>query len=283
MPPFVPPLTAPEISAAFAGQYSTVVALTPGGQGAVFRADALGRTAASAVKIYFPDPMAQIEERTDREVAALGQIHVDTVVGLLGHGTVTIRGQVCRFVTTTYIDGAALADHIARQPLDLDGAARVAYDVAAAIDALWVRRIVHRDIKPSNVMLANSGGAVLIDLGVARHTSLASLTLTGNSWGTRGYMSPEQALGRKALTCKSDVFALGVLFQQCLAGRHPTGGNQQLLMNGGATIAALIPGLPRDVVALSNRMLQRDPTRRPLPNEIMQTLAPYARALGNAW
>src|SRR2546422_7102047 len=124
MAPFVPPLTPDEISAAFAGQFSTVVALTPGGQGAVFRADALGGTGAFAVKIYFPDPMAQVEERTNREVSALGQIQVDTVVSLQAHGTVTIRGQACRYVTTTHIDGAVLANHIAGRPLDFAGAAR---------------------------------------------------------------------------------------------------------------------------------------------------------------
>ena len=207
----------------------------------------------------------------------------DTVVALRNHGTVTIRGQACRFVTTTHIDGAVLSDHLGRHAFDLAGAARVAHDVAAAIDALWACRIVHRDIKPSNVMLSNSGRAVVIDLGVARHMTLTSLTLTGNTWGTRGYMSPEQANARKALTCKSDVFALGLLFQQCLAGSHPTGGNQHLLMNGGTPTAALVPGLSADIVALTDSMVLRDPIRRPLPAQIMQTLDPYARPTGGQW
>jgi serine/threonine protein kinase len=170
--------------------------------------------------------------------------------------------------------------------MSFDEVARVGHDIADAIEALWARphRIVHRDIKPPNVMLATTGHAVLIDLGVARHTTLDSLTITGGTWGTHGYMSPEQAMGRKALTCKSDVFALGVMLQEGLAGRHPTNRNQRMLIAGPLppthTVAA---GLPADVARLIDSMVLRDATRRPLPDVIKATLAVHARTLGRAW
>jgi serine/threonine-protein kinase len=214
VPRFNPPLTDAEVNAAFANRFANVSAIYAGGQGAVFRAERPDGTF-GALKIYVPDPGAQIEERTAREVDALGRLERPTIVTLDDHGTVTARGDSCRFVCTTFIDGIPVSERLTRGPLTLAEAARVGHDIADAIDTLWAppHRIVHRDIKPQNVMLANSGHAVLIDLGVARHTTLASLTATGGAWGTRGRMSPEQAAARQALTCKSDVF--GVPWPSC--------------------------------------------------------------------
>ncbi len=281
---FNPPLDGGEITAAFPNQFTSVAAVYAGGQGSVFRAERPNGTV-GALKIYVPDPSAAIDDRTDREVDALSRLNCPTIVRLDGHGTVAIRTEQCRFVCTTFIEGVPLSDRLGRGALSLAEAARVGHDIADAIDAMWAAplRIVHRDIKPPNVMLANSGHAVVIDLGVARHIGMASLTATGNTWGTRGYMSPEQAAGRKSLTCKSDVFALGVIVQECLLGRHPTGGNQNLLLGGGVLTTSIIGGLPGDVVNIIDAMLQRDPNRRPMPDEIKAVLLPHVRALGSAW
>ena len=211
-----------------------------------------------------------------------------TIVRLDGHGTVRIRGHQRRFVCTTYIEGVTLAVRLtnAEVSLSLDEVARIGHDVADAIEALWAppHRIVHRDIKPQNVMLATSGRAILIDLGIARHTTLESLTLTGGAWGTRGYMSPEQATARKALTCKSDVFTLGIMMQQCLAGRHPANGNQRILITEPLPrTATLVHNLPVDVLNLIDAMVQRDANRRPLPGVIKTLLSPVARPVGRPW
>ncbi|MEQ1871389.1 MAG: protein kinase [Vicinamibacterales bacterium] len=201
MPRFNPPLDDGEILAAFPGVYSRAASVYAGGQGAVFRAERLDGSV-GALKIYVPDAAAQVEERTAREVEALEHIARPTIVTLDGHGTVTIRGDQCRYVCTTFIDGVTLASR-ATTPgigMPLEQVARIGHDIADAVEALWARpyRIVHRDIKPQNIMLSTSGNAVLIDLGIARHTTLESLTLTGGAWGTPGFMSPEQATARKA-------------------------------------------------------------------------------------
>ncbi len=156
--------------------------------------------------------------------------------------------------------------------------------MAAAIDALWEapRRIVHRDIKPSNVMLADSGRAVLIDLGVARHTTLATLSAPNMAWGTLGHMSPEQAQARKSLTCKSDIFRLGVMIQQALAGRHPYGGQQGRLMNGGMPTAN-IANVPPDIERLVDSMVLRDPNLRPLPSRVRDLFVQHAIPTGRGW
>lgn len=282
MPPFVPALTAAEVSGAFPGMYSSVDPPREGGQGAVFRA-LTPAGACHAIKVYFPDPGGQVEERTDREIIALQHIACPTIAALCGHGSLTLRGDVCRFVTTAYVDGEPLSDALVRSALDLPSVARLGRDLAAAIDVLWQARLVHRDIKPANVMLSDLGAAVLIDLGVARHTSLVSLTMTGATWGTRGYMSPEQAHARKALTCKSDVFSLGVLLQAALLGRHPTGNNQNLLLGGGIpTEPSLVSAAPM-IGQLIDSMLLRDPNRRPLPAQIALALESLAKPIGVKW
>src|SRR5947209_5694801 len=107
MAPFNPPLAPTEIAAAFGGNYAAITPLQSGGQGCVYRAETTAG-AAHAIKIYFPNPVAQVEERTDREVAALGSIQAETVVRLHDYGDIAIRGQQCRFVTTTFIDGRVL-------------------------------------------------------------------------------------------------------------------------------------------------------------------------------
>jgi serine/threonine protein kinase len=117
-------------------------------------------------------------------------------------------------------------------------------------------------------MFAHNGRAVLIDLGVARHLSLGALTTLGKTWGTDGYMSPEQANALRQLSCKSDVFSLGVVLQELLLGTHPTGYNQLALAGGGIKIAALNPGAPIPFEALLDSMLALNPHNRPHPSDV---------------
>ena len=220
MPAFDPPLAPAEIDVALPARYQRIDVLKSGGQGAVFRVE-FGpnqeRPAGTpvALKIYYAD---QLEERTEREVDALKQIQVASLVRFVATGRITIRGLPCIWLETAFIEGEPLAAVIGRGPLSISQTATIAHDVAAALDELWARRIVHRDVKPDNIMVQADGHAVLIDLGVARHIELDSLTTYGKTWGTEGYLSPEQSRAVRTLTCKSDVFALGVVVQECLLG-----------------------------------------------------------------
>ena len=255
------------------GAFLRVQPIQVGGQGAVFKAED-GSTPPStvALKVYDPD---QVEERSAREVKALKAIRGDTLVKLHGSGAVVLRGEKCPYVATTFVDGEVLSSRIGRGALDIQLVARIGYDAALAIDLLWGARIVHRDIKPSNIMLAANGRAVLIDLGLARHLSLQSLTSTGQTWGTEGYMSPEQARTLKQLSCHSDVFSLGIVLQECLAGRHPTARRQGLLSGGGPDTDALKSGLPPAFVATINAMVRRHSYARPLPQAVVAALHPF--------
>jgi eukaryotic-like serine/threonine-protein kinase len=268
---FNPILLATEAEAAFAGKFTTLVAFpeNEGGQGIVFKANANSCSPTQqllALKIYYP---GSLTERTKREVEALRRLHCETFVKLFDAGHVVLRGQQCMYVAMEFIDGEVLSNILARGPLTPNRAARIACDIALAIQALWQERIVHRDIKPQNIMLTNVGRAVLIDLGIAKHLSLGSLTTAGKTWGTEGYMSPEHAKALRQLSCKSDVFALGIVLQESLAGSHPTGFNQMALLSGGLPTTGLGLNLPVNFMTSLDLLLHFNPHRRPTPEQVL--------------
>jgi serine/threonine protein kinase len=261
-----------DVEAAVVGLFENIRPLAQGGQGAVYRAKPCGSADDVALKVYFSD---QLDERTAREIAALKRLKGETIVRLHADGAVDIRGTTYTYIATTFIEGDVLSSVITQRQLSDTEIAIIGRDVALAIDELWTNdRIVHRDVKPSNVMLRPDGRAVLIDLGVARHLNLSPLTTAGKTWGTEGYMAPEHARG-KTLSCKADVFALGVLLQECLLRHHPTGGRQVLLMNGGLKTSALRPNAPADLAEIVDLMLDRSPGVRPTPRRVAEAMQAY--------
>jgi serine/threonine protein kinase len=264
-----------DVTAAVVGLFDNIQPLAQGGQGAVYRATPHGSSDEVALKIYFSD---QLDERTAREIAALKRLKGETIVRLHADGAIDIGGNTYNYIATTFIEGDVLSSVLVQRQLSFTEIVAIGRDVALAIDELWANdRIVHRDVKPSNVMLRPDGRAVLIDLGVARHLNLSPLTTAGKTWGTEGYMAPEHARG-KTLSCKADVFALGVLLQECLLRRHPTGGRQILLMNGGPKTAALHPKTPADLAQIIDAMLDRSPGIRPTPRRVSDALQAFIEA-----
>jgi serine/threonine protein kinase len=257
---------------AFGSRFTIIESVAAGGQGAVFRAQTSDDFSQVALKVYFED---QIEERTRREIVALESITGDTIVKLVSEGRCELRGQPCIFIATSYIAGDTLAAFIGRGPVEPGVAARIGADIALAVGLLWAKRIVHRDIKPSNIMITSAGRAVLIDLGLARHLGLSPLTSVGKTWGTEGYLSPEQAKG-SLLSCKSDVFALGIVLQESLLGRHPTSRRQLPLLEGGPRTSGLRAGLPAGLVTVIDALVHKSPLRRPLPQEAANALLSLA-------
>jgi serine/threonine-protein kinase len=267
---FDPPLSIDELESAFSDKFTIKSEIASGGQGSVFKAATKTQSNPVALKIYFED---QIKERTTREVNALRSISCPTLVKLHDTGSRKIRQNPCIYVATEFIDGQPLSELIQQAPLSHSLVARIGHDIASAIGHLWESRIVHRDIKPNNIMINTQGRAILIDLGLARHLKLESLTSMGKTWGTIGYLSPEQTEAQRALTCKSDVFSLGLVLQESLLGRHPTGRKQNLLMSGGIPTNRLITNAPPALAALIDAMLHKNPLKRPLPGIIQKTLS----------
>jgi eukaryotic-like serine/threonine-protein kinase len=235
-----------EIEAALGHRYSVGSKIAAGGQGAVFRAhrtagpDGRATNDFVALKVHF-DPRQAI--RVQREATALENLSHPNLERIIEHGHCYVDHRKTRYIAYEFIEGQSL-----KQRLKIGGKLAesevlpIARDIAAAIAALWSQRIVHGDIKPSNIMLRDSGGAVLIDLGILRffeeERAVKPLRPVGyfspelaRGWGTLGYLSPEQARGEK-LSCASDIFSLGVVMMESLQGWHPTKGDQSALNDG---------------------------------------------------
>lgn len=246
--------------------------LSEGGQGIVYEGIANG--AEAAVKIYFP---GQNSTRIDREVAAMRALRCDTIVQVLWSGDVEIEGERLPVVATKLIPGTPFDKALQTGALTEDQIWPLVHDVSEAISHLWGLRIVHRDLKPSNIILLPTGRACVIDLGLARHLEKSSLTAMGMTWGTLGYLSPEQTRSVRQLTCKSDIFALAVIAVEALNGRHPTNGDQLRLLASGFHSA--LPGraqLSRHA-ELVRAMLSVRPSARPAPENVCLALSAFAR------
>ena len=170
-----------------------------------------------------------------------------------------------------FVEGESLRDRLDREKqLPIDDALQIAREVADALSYAHAHGVVHRDIKPENILL-ESGHAVVADFGIARAISAAGgeqLTETGMAVGTPAYMSPEQAAGQRDLDGRSDLYALGCVLYEMLAGQPPFTGptvesivHQHLVANP-PPITQLRPAVPADVAAALQRALAKTPADR---------------------
>ncbi len=266
-----------EVQAALGTRFNVQAPLRPGAQGAVYRAirnqNPAGDVTGDEVAIKFHIDPTQ-NERVEREIRTMTEVRHYSLANLYEHGTVQIQNRQYRYVVWELINGSPLDTHLAATgPLQPKTAAIVGKDVATAIGAVWSKRVVHRDVNPKNIMLRSNGeGAVLLDLGVAKYIDQTALTAPGLTWGTRGYLSPEQMVGLD-LTCQSDIFSLGISIQEALCGRHPTRGDQNLLASGGPRTATICPACPAALAAVVDRMVSQRPAHRPTPDLVAEQLA----------
>ena len=138
------------------------------------------------------------------------------------------------YIAMEYVPGGTVADRLKarNQPLTVDEALPILYQIAAALDYAHARNILHRDIKPSNLLLGEQRQALLSDFGIARPLTAdyTVVTLTGLSVGTPAYMSPEQATGDKNLTAQSDIYSLGVVAYNMLTLALPFDADTPLVL-----------------------------------------------------
>jgi eukaryotic-like serine/threonine-protein kinase len=274
--------TLDEVRAAFP-RYTIARSIAAGGQGEVFQATRIKNPAAIdcndpvALKMYF-DPTQR--ERIRREVDAMLGYEHPNVAKFVEQGQVTCAGSDFDYVAWEFVDGESLDRRLQTGPLSPQIAARIGRDVARAIVHIWNKRIVHRDIKPANVVLKTGDNeAVLIDLGLARHLNETTITAVGAVAGTTGYFSPEQSRGERQLSCKSDVFALGVVLLQCLTGCHPTNHNQVLLATRPIKTAQAAPRCPANLAGIIDPMLSLRASFRPQPDVLAAEFAQLAATI----
>lgn len=272
-----------DANAALGPRFRVGALIRGGGQGVVYRGSRTstrdGRPADDdcAIKYYFDSTQ---EERVEREIRALEGFRHPNLANIVEHGRINLSAESVRYVAWEYIDGEPVDAKVGTGPLAAKTVACVGRDVARAIDHLWSKRIVHRDVAPKNMMLRRGDlEAILIDLGIARHLFESPLTAPGFTWGTYGYLSPEQCRAEPNLTCHSDIFSLGVSLQESLVGRHPTRGDQQILITTPPKTSDLVPSSPAALAEIIDLMLSLRAPFRPLPAALVIRFAELAASL----
>lgn len=234
--------------------------LGAGGQGTVFRGTCNGQEA--AIKAFTASTDAR---RIDRECQLLSTLSCPYVVRILEHRSVTVGTDDIRIVVYEYHDGGDLSalTRLGSAALTEADLVAIGSQVGTGIATLWTNRIVHRDIKPANIVRATDGRYLLVDVGFARHLDLSDITAAGGAPGTRGYRSPEQARGRRALTINSDVYSLGVTLYVLATKRHPFMGRDLMAPETLALRPLTAAGLSSGFVRLVGQMLAFAPASRP--------------------
>ncbi len=219
-----------------AGQYLIERELGRGGMATVFLARDLKHDRPVALKVLHPELAATLgSERFQREIRLAARLQHPHILTVLDSGEAA--GQL--WFTMPYVEGESLRDRLRRErELSLDDAVRIGVEAARALDYAHTQGVVHRDIKPENILLTRDGSTLVADFGIARALAGGAgadddpqLTETGMAVGTPAYMSPEQAAGDRQIDARSDVYSLGSVIYEMLAGEAPfTGPTPQAIL-----------------------------------------------------
>jgi eukaryotic-like serine/threonine-protein kinase len=248
------------------GPYRIEARLGQGGMGMVFRAAGDdGRVV--ALKVLRDELVADeaFRRRLAREARAAAEVRHPNLVPVLDVGEAD--GRV--YLAVGYVEGRSLAERLAADgPLGVPELVRLAAEVGDGLEALHGRGIVHRDVKPANILLATDGTAVLGDFGLAKNRAWTVLTRPGQVLGTLAYLAPERIRGEPAGPL-SDLYALGCVLYECLAGAPPFAG-RGVLRVGMAHLeeepgdpAAGRADVPPALAWTVRQALAKDPARRP--------------------
>jgi eukaryotic-like serine/threonine-protein kinase len=271
--------TMDRLAAALADRYRIVHELGAGGMATVYLADDLRHERQVAIKVLRPELAAVIgAERFLREIRTIAGLQHPHILGLIDSGE--LDGTA--YYVMPFVDGESLRDRLLREKqLPIADAVRIATEVAAALDYAHRRGVIHRDVKPENILL-HDGQALVADFGIALAVSTAGggrMTETGLSLGTPHYMSPEQAMGEREITARSDVYALGALTYEMLTGDPPfTGSSAQSIVAKVMTEKPAPPSRLRDTVpeAVEDAVLT---ALQKLPADRFGSAAEFAAAL----
>ncbi len=249
-----------------AGRYSIVREVGRGASATVYLAHDQMLDRDIAIKIVAPalanDP--SFVDRFVREArlsAGLNHPNIVTVhdVGETGDGR--------PFIAMALVSGASLETVIQEHaPLPVSEASRILTGLGSALDYLHGQGLIHRDVKPSNVLVEESGRVMLSDFGIAYARESARYTMTGILLGTPRYMAPEQMLGEEP-TPQTDVYAMGVIAFEMLAGAPPfegtgTGLMYKIVHEPPPAVSSIAPDIPAGIEAAIVRALQKDPQQR---------------------
>jgi eukaryotic-like serine/threonine-protein kinase len=266
------------VSGALSAQYRLEQEIGAGGMATVYLAEDLRHSRHVALKVLRPELAAVIgAERFLAEIKLTANLQHPHILPLFDSG----EADGFLYYVMPYVEGESLRDRLRREKqLPVEEAIRIAREIADALDYAHRHGVIHRDIKPENILL-HDRRALVADFGIALAASKAGsrMTETGMSLGTPQYMSPEQAMGEREITARSDVYALGAVLYEMLTGDPPfTGSTAQ------AIVALVLTETPRPLIPRRHTIPEHVEAAvltalEKLPADRFETAAQFAEAL----
>jgi len=256
------------------GRYDVERELGEGGMATVYLANDVRHGRKVAIKVMRPEIAATLgTERFLAEITLTAKLQHPHILGLIDSGVIGDESSGLQpFYVMPLIKGETLRERLNHGPVPLHDALGVLVEIADALACAHGHDVIHRDIKPENILLSQ-GHAFVADFGVAKalHRSLDgnNITLTGVSVGTPAYMSPEQAVADPNIDYRADLYALGVVAFEMIAGRTPFGGPtvaamvKASLTQDAPPLISVAPACPPRLSTLVAALLEKDPNNRP--------------------
>jgi eukaryotic-like serine/threonine-protein kinase len=275
-----------QLQASLAATYVIERELGRGGMATVYLARDLKHDRPVALKVLHLELGQTLgPERFQREVRLAARLQHPHILTVLDSGQTTVAEGASRlWFTMPYVEGESLRGRLTRErQLPVEDALRIAREAAQALQYAHEAGVIHRDIKPENLLLTRDGNTLVADFGIARAIEAgadqARLTETGLVVGTPAYMSPEQASGDTGLDVRTDIYSLGAVLYEMLAGEAPfTGATAQALIVKRLTepppsVRSVRPNVPEPLDQAIRRALA------PIPADRFPTAAQFAHAL----
>ena len=256
------------LKSALADRYRLEREIGSGGMATVYLAQDLRHDRLVAIKVLKPELAQSLgADRFLREIKIAAKLSHPHILPLFDSG----QAEDSLYYVMPYVEGESLRDRLTRErQLPIEDALLICHQVADALSYAHDHGVIHRDIKPENVLL-QGGHAVVADFGIARAINQAggdTVTGTGVALGTPAYMSPEQAVGSKEVDGRSDLYSLGCVLYEMLAGQAPFAGARaesmiyQHLSAEPPNVSVVRPTVPSSIAAALTRTLAKTPADR---------------------
>lgn len=247
------------------GRYEIIERVGRGGMGVLYRGRDTVLEREVAIKVMSADFSSddQARPRFYREARAAAKLQHRNIVTVFEFA----EDGDTPYIVMEFLRGRSLATAVESGAMPgLDRTLDIVGQLCAGLHCAHEQGVVHRDVKPGNIWLLEDGGVKLLDFGIAQIAS-STMTRAGDMMGSASYMSPEQIVG-KAVDARADVFAAGVVLYELLTGQRPyaadspTATLMKIMDEAPPPIETLVPDLPRPLIGIVSRALEKDPARR---------------------